>query len=244
MIKIKLLLVSLLIVFADIVSAQKKYVTLHIDPVLWDGGEAILSGAIPDSMNKRYNKKDFIQDEDTFYPSCYWMGNLLNLLAKNGFGVEQMEFKNDNDDGEAFFLLSNNDDESQKNKSYVTVLYHFNGTYEAYLSGDIPSTMKNEYDYYYYGNMANILNQLSDFGYHVESMMQPDDRTSTFLFLLSKDSSTSNAIGAVSSGNNSMKGIAEVAGRYNINGIPSKDTDKGIQIIVSQGHTAKKMINK
>ena len=71
--------------------AQKSYVTVYCTQ---DNSNAIvLSGDIPKSMNRYYLPYEF--DE---YNGYYCIGEVLNLLATNGFSVEQMNTTHNKDE--------------------------------------------------------------------------------------------------------------------------------------------------
>lgn len=80
----KLLLSALLLLFCISTYAQKSYVTVicrYSDDI------AYLSGDIPASMDDRYSGADFGKSG---YYAYFWIGDLLNQLAGQGFTVELM----------------------------------------------------------------------------------------------------------------------------------------------------------
>lgn len=87
----KTILFSLLLLFAGVCAyAQKSYVTVYCTQ---DNSNAIvLSGDIPQSMKNYYLPYEF--DE---YNGYYCVGEVLNLLAANGFSVEQMNTSHNKD---------------------------------------------------------------------------------------------------------------------------------------------------
>ena len=130
-------------------------------------------------------------------------------------------------------------------KSYVNVLalnlQNYKNLHEIYLSGDVPSGVENYYDD---RSIGDVLNELAKNGYEVELMCNTstvyDDRYSGGYkrgvnYLLSKKTVPPvNAIYGVQSDDN----VTEVA-RYNLQGLPVKKTEKGIQIIVFSNFTTK-----
>lgn len=83
----KTLFTLLLMTFSLTAFAQKDYLVLNA----WYGssyGEAILSGAIPSGLKTNYIGADFGKEGPNSIAT--WIGNLLNLLAKEGFTVEQL----------------------------------------------------------------------------------------------------------------------------------------------------------
>lgn len=87
----KRILFSLLLLAVGISTfAQKSYVTVYCAQ---DNSNAIvLSGDIPQSMKNYYLPYEF--DE---YNGYYCIGEVLNLLASNGFSVEQMNTSHNKD---------------------------------------------------------------------------------------------------------------------------------------------------
>lgn len=117
-------------------------------------------------------------------------------------------------------------------KSYV---YMYVSGYDIGLSGDIPNGFTNRYKTNEYSKGA-MLNLLSEQGFEVEFM--PDSST----FLLSKKrSGSSSAVRSVKDDDDSD--VYEVA-RYNLQGIPVNENEKGIQIVVYSNYTTKTIIRE
>ncbi len=131
-------------------------------------------------------------------------------------------------------------------KSYVTVECALGSGSTAYLSGDIPSSMKSSYnssDFGGYGNgntwVGNLLNMLAKEGFSVEQMNMTSNKP---FFLLSKSSEgSSNGARMIRVEDNSD--VYEVA-RYNLQGMPINESEKGIQIIVYSNFTTKTIIKE
>lgn len=70
--------------------AQKSYVTIYGS--LGESYGVYLSGAVPSSMKLKYTADDFpeLHLSSSNSSVCNWIGAVLNLLAKEGFTVEQM----------------------------------------------------------------------------------------------------------------------------------------------------------
>lgn len=70
--------------------AQKTYVTAAFFNTN-EYGKAQLSGDVPATMKRTYDAKDIPKEEreNNKVESFYWIGYVLNLLAKEGFSVEQ-----------------------------------------------------------------------------------------------------------------------------------------------------------
>ena len=118
-------------------------------------------------------------------------------------------------------------------KSYVNVTWE---GVDIYLSGDLPSGMKQSYQYGPSISIGDILNMLSAKGYEVEFMCSNEKGV---YYLLSKNSSSSYS--SVRSMQTNNEAVTEIA-RYNLQGIPVKEYDKGIQIIVYSNYTTKTII--
>lgn len=123
-------------------------------------------------------------------------------------------------------------------KKYITINVD-DGTVELY--GDLPATIKSKYkaselgsESTAYKTLPYILDILSNEGYCIEQQLG-----TSYRFLLSKTvgSSASTRAEVVESGD----GIHEVA-RYNLQGQPVDEKEKGIQIIVYSNYTTKTVI--
>lgn len=137
-------------------------------------------------------------------------------------------------------------------KNYVTIYFTLNSSGgKAFLSGDIPSDMKQKYTYsdfndnapadYPYLWIGSLLNLLSTKGFAVEQMTSGYDNSNypTF-FLLSKSSGSSTSyVPKVQVDDDSE--VSEIA-RYNLQGLPVNENEKGLQIIVYSNYTTKTII--
>lgn len=151
--------------------AQKSYVTIY--GCISDPYGVCLSGAVPSSMKLTYTADDFPELHLSSNSKVFtWIGAVLNLLAKEGFTVEQMN------------------------------------TFSNAISGNNV-----------YGD--NYVN-----------------------YLLSKTSSDdSNTNGARMIRVEDDSDVYEVA-RYNLQGMPINESEKGIQIIVYSNFTTKTIIKE
>jgi len=132
------------------------------------------------------------------------------------------------------FLMTNSISYAQK--SYVVLSHSLKSWY---LSGDIPAGMQETYA----ANpnvtgqpekvVAGILNELSEKGYEVEFM--PDKSN----YLLSKK--PSNSYSSVRRVQIDDDDVMEIA-RYNLQGLPVSENEKGVQIIVYSNYTTKTVI--
>ena len=130
-------------------------------------------------------------------------------------------------------------------KSYINVRVRFSGDPNyIYLTGDIPSDI-NKYYYYNDSNedditIGKLLNMLSERGYEVEFMSGMSNSSLWMNYLLSKKSpGQSSAIQKVRVDNEEK--VTEVA-RYNLQGMPVDESEKGIQIIVYSNYTTKTVL--
>lgn len=123
-------------------------------------------------------------------------------------------------------------------KSYV-YMYYDDGVYR--LSGDIPDGLTNRYSMGEYSCGA-LLNLLSEKGFEVEFMTLPSTSKIYNTFLLSKKSpGSSSAVRSVKGDDDSD--VYEVA-RYNLQGIPISEKEKGVQIVVYSNYTTKTIIRE
>ena len=119
-------------------------------------------------------------------------------------------------------------------KSYVYIIFnHFNSS--IYRCGGIPTDI---YESIKDSSFSIILNTLSEIGYEVE-FISPVNESSKVLYLLSKKTDSGyNNVPSVQSDNDNVTEIA----RYNLQGMPVKESEKGIQIIVYSNYTTKTVI--
>ena len=86
-----LLAFALVFVFCMSSLAQKTYVTVTFNR---DTRGAVLSGDVPTTLKRQYKVKDIPKEEggSNSYSSSIanWMGYIINLLAKEGFTVDQL----------------------------------------------------------------------------------------------------------------------------------------------------------
>ena len=139
-------------------------------------------------------------------------------------------------------------------KKYVMFSVNLGGIDNIILSGEIPPTMKyvcshDDFggDRWEYG-IGKLLNKLADYGFTVEQMNTASGVNSSgnlkskTYFLLSKPSSDSDSADATPNVRaNTGAEITEVA-RYNLQGMPVKVNDKGLQIVVYSNYTTKTVI--
>ena len=123
-------------------------------------------------------------------------------------------------------------------KSYVTlrVTNLALNVHHCYLTGDVPSDMQKEYDEVPFGD---IINQLAEKGFEVEIMTGAGTSNALQLLLSKKKSPDISAIQHTSADDDSE--VYEVA-RYNLQGMPIKKNEKGIQIVVYSNYTTKTII--
>ena len=81
-----LLAFALVFVFCMSSLAQKTYVT-----VTFYQFSAVLSGDVPATLQRHYDFRDVPKEErNGGSDPTYWMGYIINLLAKEGFTVDQL----------------------------------------------------------------------------------------------------------------------------------------------------------
>lgn len=140
-------------------------------------------------------------------------------------------------------------------KTYVTVLADLtNSNSIVYLSGDVPASMSPVSDGSNYGKsymekgslfVGDVLNQLAENGFAVEKMNTVSHNDRIFItYLLSKSTSTpepgpADEVGSVKA--SKAQKVTEVA-RYNLQGMPVKKDEKGLQIIVYSNFTTKTVV--
>ena len=142
-----------------------------------------------------------------------------------------------------FFLLGSLSTYAQK--SYVHIYagdLAENGNI-LHISGDIPTGIKKSYSSSDKMTIGEMLNILSDKGYELEYMSGTSTSSSARMcYVLSKNKSGSpNAIRSVKSADDSE--VYEVA-RFNLQGLPISENEKGIQIIVYSNYTTKTIIRE
>ena len=82
-----LLAFALVFVFCMSSLAQKTYVTVTFNR---DTRGAVLSGDVPATLQRHYDFRDVPKEErNGGSDPTYWMGYIINLLAKEGFTVDQ-----------------------------------------------------------------------------------------------------------------------------------------------------------
>ena len=97
-----LLAFALVFVFCMSSLAQKTYVTVTFNR---DTRGAVLSGDVPATLQRHYDFRDVPKEErNGGSDPTYWMGYIINLLAKEGFTVEHVLFNHTTD--EYVYLLS------------------------------------------------------------------------------------------------------------------------------------------
>ncbi len=110
------------------------------------------------------------------------------------------------------------------------------------LSGDIPTGMKSFYDSYTDQNtLGNVVNQLVSLGYVVEKMSCAYGEKSLEVILLSKAAQPDLTAIRDNTMEEKEDEAVEVA-RYNLQGIPVRPHEKGIQIVVFSNYTTRTVI--
>ena len=131
-------------------------------------------------------------------------------------------------------------------KSYLQVfaeqkplfLLDYKDEWNIYLVGDKPSDMEDKYSY---AKINEILDQLTGKGYTLEFVTSLSGAThsgviGTIVYILSKPMEGASGVRQVTIDKDEE--VTEVA-RYNLQGLPVKKSDKGVQIIVYSNYTTK-----
>lgn len=112
-----------------------------------------------------------------------------------------------------------------------------------YLTGDLPSDIKDRYSYDDRMLIGDLLNKLSEQGYEVEFMSSPNTSSITMCYLLSKKGTGGSTSSARAITADDDTEIHEVA-RYNLQGMPIGKNEKGVQIVVYSNYTTKTIIKE
>lgn len=117
-------------------------------------------------------------------------------------------------------------------------------SHKLYLTGDVPPGINNiYYQSSDYMTIGVLLNLLADKGFEVEFVTPTGepDLSSVCYVLSKKKSDSSNAVRMIESDDDSD--IHEVA-RYNLQGMPISENEKGVQIVVYSNYTTKTVIKE
>ncbi len=106
--------------------------------------------------------------------------------------------------------------------------------FNIFLSGNLPTDINKKY---WEHDLGDVLNLLSNHGYNMDYCF--GDKNLHFIF--SKADSNTNNIRQISSTDNSE--VHEVA-RYNLQGMPINESEKGVQIVVYSNYTMKTINNE
>ena len=105
------------------------------------------------------------------------------------------------------------------------------------LSGDIPSGIKNVYTYSERISSGKIMCLLGDKGYELEKAFM---NTPDAIIIMSKNVSSSSS--NIQSIKIEDEGEPYEVARYNLQGIPVKSYEKGVQVIVYSNYTTKTVV--
>ena len=108
-----LLAFALVFVFCMSSLAHKTYVTIFFGPY-----GAHLSGDVPTTLKRHYKVKDIPKEEggSNGLSYTYWMGYIINLLAKEGFTVDQFVLREDYDEFVCILSKSLPEDKNEEKK--------------------------------------------------------------------------------------------------------------------------------
>ena len=165
--------------------------------------------------------------------------NTINELASNGFEINSYYIKytkNINYSSDRF-LLSKKENSKKENKSYLQILAIPDGNIaQMYVFGNLPTYIQKEYKITDGKNLESIINELSEKGYQVEHFICDLDNLTIQSVILSTTNNGNTSIRSIKNTNDND--VIEKA-RYNLNGIPINENEKGIQIVVYSDYTTK-----
>lgn len=135
-------------------------------------------------------------------------------------------------------------------RSYVTV-YCAQDAYESIkLSGDIPPTMQTYYDPYYdfskyngFYCIGDVLNLLAKNGFVVEQMNTATNKEKVYTtYLLSKTQGDEPLQTALRTTKTEEEEKVKEVARYNLQGVPVRAEEKGVQIVVFSNFTTRTVV--
>ena len=128
-------------------------------------------------------------------------------------------------------------------KSYVNVVadHIYSSIYqEIYLTGDVPAGIKTHYDSY--GSeamtMGKVLNLLAAEGFVVDQMSCSAECEVVLMSRIQVYPPDSDAIPRIEADDQDVHEVA----RYNLQGLPVSENEKGIQIVIFSNYTTKTVI--
>jgi len=128
---------------------------------------------------------------------------------------------------------------AQKSYLFLSAYHQYNVMPEITLSGDVPQGMPKTYNTNSYSvYLGDVINAIGQKGYTVELMTRDADVTQ---IIFSKPASGQEASAVERVFDNSGEEVREVA-RYNLQGIPVRKNEKGVQIIVFSNYTTKTVV--
>lgn len=136
-------------------------------------------------------------------------------------------------------------------KRYVTIYCPLNSyTNLIKLSGDIPAGMQSEYSYIDFNKqravnnyyiIGDVLNLLASHGFYVEKMNTWFNNQNDCATYVCSSTTSGGAAKIETVKADDDAEVSEVA-RYNLQGIPVTEADKGVQIIVFSNYTTKTVV--
>lgn len=128
-------------------------------------------------------------------------------------------------------------------KRYLQVVHGSN----VYVYGELPDGVKDcyggrDFDNNNLNTMSHVLNLLADYGYNtIESYTYKESSSLTSVLLSKTEGNTNTPTYIQRVQTDPKEEITEVA-RYNLQGIPVKETEKGVQVIVYSNYTTRTVI--
>lgn len=121
---------------------------------------------------------------------------------------------------------------AQKSYLFVRADVAENTLYTVRLSGDIPASMQKKYNN---KEIGEIMNEISSLGFDMDYCF---GGSSIYMIFSKGSSNQSSAIQKIEVDNDDVREIA----RYNLQGVPVSENEKGLQIIVYSNYTTKTVV--
>lgn len=157
----------------------------------------------------------------------------VNKLASEGFKIENCFFEYNNYYKYGCFLMYRNINEGNTPKTYLQINAEDGfGYWIMELFGDLPSDYPSKYGYDEHKDLNDVIKELTERGYQIDKFACS---SSTFhlMIIMSKDISTDSSQKMVYNND-----VTEKA-RYNLQGMPIRKNEKGIQIVVYSDYSTK-----
>ena len=177
-----------------------------------------------------YSQKEYKIIDGTFGQSV----SQVNELASQGFIIDKYSVKKASGTYEEYILMSK--DNSTQSRTYLFLysdipVYHIRKIY-----GDVPSSLSSDIQLL---SGKKVIDRLSQIGYSVDFYVIVS-KSERFVVLSMPNPETSSAIKNLQNDTKQNEVIEKA--RYNLNGLPVNEDEKGVQIIVYSNYTTKTII--